>query len=119
MQSHLCPFAHPLPHAPSPGTLTYRPSYHVMAHFSRFIPRGARIVKTEVKPPKGDKGSPKAAPAPLAVAAIAGDSLVVVTLNQDGSQSVEYDLDLGGGRVAQLTMPPYSMQTFTIPLPKP
>ena len=93
-----------------------------MAHFSRYLKRGARILKTTVHPPASagvahrDLSDSDAA-APLVVAATdpKDGSVVVIALNPSKTDVLPYKLDIGGGRVAALNMPPRSLQTILVP----
>jgi len=99
-------------------TLEYRDTYHIMAHFSRYLPRGARIVGTSVAQPNPSDalGISKA---PLLVAALTPDSksLVVVALNPSKTDEAPYKLDLGRDLgIATVSMPPRSLHTLLVPL---
>ena len=105
----------PLLYDTKKGELIYRDTYHIMAHFSRYIRRGSRVVKSTVK--GAQTGA--AATTGLQVVAVADptgkNKLVVVVLNPDPKERVAYKLDIGGGRIAALAAPPRSIQTILVP----
>ena len=43
-------------------------------------------------------------------------TMAVMVLNPSKDAPAPYNLDVGGGRVARLTMPPRSLQTLLVPL---
>jgi len=98
-------------------TLIYRDSYHIMAHFSRFISRGSRVVRLRTSANSGGGSAGTADDSPVAVAAVDASSstLVVVVLNP-GKKAAPYNLDVGGGRVANVVVPPHAVQTVRVPL---
>ena len=106
--------------------LVYRDTYHIMGHFSRYIRRNARVVKTSIHEPAGDQMPSTTSASPLQVVAVAqpdSDSgrpaLVIVVLNPSANNvSVAYKLDLGDGHVAALSAPPRSIQTIVVPSTK-
>ena len=102
------------------GELVYRDTYHIMAHFSRYVRRNSRVVKTTIHPPvgKGVAGSEGQRDTLSAVAVVdpGGEhKLVVVVLNPSATDPVDYKLDIGSGRVATLAAPPRSIQTILVP----
>lgn len=88
-------------------TLEIRDSYYFMGHFSRYIPPGSTnidlsgatdtnttFVATAVETPAGD--------------------VVVVAVNSDDKNSVQFNLELHG-QYALIEIPPHSVQTLTVP----
>ena len=100
--------------------LEYRDSYHVMAHFSRFLPRGAvRIgaaASSGTSASGGGFGEDLATPSPLNFTAARTPSgeLVAVVLNTQ-THAVEYRLSLGGGAAVDLNIPPHALHTVRVP----
>lgn len=91
-------------------TLEIRDSYHVMAHFARFIPRGSRQLFSSGLP--GTNGTL------MGTAAVApnGD-IVAVVLNTDPKAEAKYQfaVPIGGSiRFAALAIPPHGIQTLTL-----
>jgi len=104
------------------GELVYRDTFHIMAHFSRYIRRNARVVKTAAHTPAAAAGtSPQKSPTAGSLKAVAvvdpsGEhKLVVVVLNPSVTEHVTYKLDIGGGRIAVIDAPARSIQTILVP----
>ena len=78
----------------------------VQAHFSRFIPRGSKVLSLETTT---DTNSTF-----MATAVLTPDSdIVIVCLNTDGSSSVHYQVQVGG-EYTMYSIPPRSIQTLTV-----
>lgn len=91
-------------------TIEIRDTFWNMAHFSRFIPRGSKHIDIT--------GAVDTNTTFVATSVITTDSkVVVVALNTDGSNTVDYQLDLGGA-YASLSIPPHSIQTLTVDMKK-
>lgn len=96
------------------GTLEYRPTYHIMAHVSRFIPRGSRVVSLTQTPTM---------PVTTGLSAVGvltpNNDLVVVAMNPDPKNPVEYQVVVdvsGASNVLKLSLPPNSVHTVVVPL---
>ena len=82
-----------------------RDSYYFMAHFSRYIPRGSKVLSL-------DKGVTDTNSTFMATAAkTPSGEIVVVVLNTDDKEEVKYQLELRG-KFAELTLPPSSIHTL-------
>lgn len=98
------------------GELEYRPSYHIMAHASRFLPRGSHVVNVTQTPTESVTTGISA----VAARDISGN-LIIIVINPDSKNSRNYQLilELGSGAVStQLTLPPHAVHTTVVPLPK-
>lgn len=86
-------------------TLEYRDTFHIMAHFSRYIPRGSVRVGA----------STDAADTPLKFTAARrpDGQLALVVLNPT-TKAADYKLGLGGAYAAA-TIPPHAVHTVLIP----
>ena len=104
----------PLLYDASKNKLTYRDTYHIMAHFSRYLRRGAHVVQTTINSPSVE-ANPSSESLLVVAALEPNGDLVIVTLNPSASTSLPYKLDIGGGRLAALQLPPRSLQTILVP----
>lgn len=122
------PACDPHPYVRLTRPLAHGCRYHIMAHFSRYIRRGSRVVKTSIQMPKSSApesnasgGFPPRDPPkePLDVVAVSDpegeNQLVIVVLNPSKTDEVVYKLDIGGGRIAALSAPPRTIQTILVP----
>ena len=85
--------------------LTYRDSFHVMAHFSRFLPRGSMRI--------GTTSSDDDMPLKYMAARVPSGDLVLVVLNPE-KKEVSYQVGLGK-LLASATIPPHAIHTIRIP----
>ena len=85
--------------------LEYRDSFHVMAHFSRFLPRGAVRI-----------GAATSGGTPLNFTAARTPSgeLVAVVVNTQ-TRAIDYRLSVDHGAAVDLTIPPHALQTIRVP----
>jgi len=88
-------------------SIEIRDVYWFMGHFSRFIPRGSRVVKSTVDSDLSLQSVAAITPA---------NELVIVVLNMDADASVEYQLQLQNGSAAVLTVPAHGIQTLSTSL---
>jgi len=92
-------------------TIELRDSYWHMAHFSRFISRGSVRIGVDVADKFADSVK---ATAVVTKGEVDGDEKVtIVVLNTDGSNTQEYQVELGG-EFATLKIPPHSIQTLVV-----
>jgi glucosylceramidase len=91
-------------------SIQVRDVYWFMGHFSRFIPRGSKVVKT-------------VADSTLDLQSVAvitpSNELVVIVLNMNNDGPVQYDLQLQPGQHAELTIPAHGIQTLKVGLSAP
>ena len=88
--------------------LEYRDSFHVMAHFSRFLPRGAVRIGASAS------GGSGATPLNFTAARTPSGELVTVVLNTQ-THAVDYRLSLGDGASVDLVIPPHALHTIRVP----
>merc|ERR1712000_443213 len=88
-------------------SIEIRDAYWFMGHFSRFIPRGSKVVRSVVD----------SALDLQSVAAITPtNELVVVILNMNAKGDVQYQLQLQADQKADLTIPAHGIQTLKVSL---
>eukprot|EP00462_Mataza_sp_D1_P023528 CAMPEP_0175142908 /NCGR_PEP_ID=MMETSP0087-20121206/13097_1 /TAXON_ID=136419 /ORGANISM="Unknown Unknown, Strain D1" /LENGTH=433 /DNA_ID=CAMNT_0016426837 /DNA_START=209 /DNA_END=1510 /DNA_ORIENTATION=+ len=86
-------------------TLEIRDSYYIMGHFSRFIPRGSKVIK--------QTGATDTNASLLATAVLTpGQEIVVVVVNTDQKASAPYQISCQG-QYAVIEIPPHSIQTLS------
>lgn len=90
--------------------LTYRDSFYVMAHFSRFLPRGGSVVTTS--------NTTDTTLLATAVVSSDGSELVVVVLNTEDSEK-QYQLQIGSEdpSFVLLKIPGHGLHTVKMQLP--
>ena len=88
-------------------TLEYRDTYWLMAHFSRFIPRGSILVSATNDTATG---------LIFTAALNPKNDLIVVVGNMQDKQVEKYQLDFGAKKYVVIdTIPSHSIQTITLP----
>jgi len=91
----------------SKQSIEVRNVYWFMGHFSRFIPRGSTVVRSNVDSRLDLQSLAAITPA---------NELVVVVLNMNDDGDVTYQLELQPGQSVSLTIPAHGIQTLTTSL---
>jgi len=93
------------------------PQYYYLGHFSKFIPKDSKLLKTTVGPTLSYRGSQRpygtctAADGLQATSALRPDNAVATVVLNCGDDTIKFKLR-EGSRAARAAIPPHSIQTY-------